>query len=146
MKCSYDMCNNLGTCSDDFVKIYNRYYCKSCYEEKEGKVKIREEIVGMLPKETIRNVNTVVKDLIHNSGFDWKYILFTLKVIKRDRMRLNYARGIIYYLNNEKILEEYNMNLSKEMALSMKVSDFGTCEESVNYKSNKTLPKWMKLK
>lgn len=140
------MCNNLGICSDDFVKVYNKYYCKSCYEEKEGKVKIREEILKMLTNETIKNVNTVIKDLIHNKGFDWKYILFTLKVIRRDNMKLNYARGIIYYLNNKNIEDEYRLNLSKEIALNMKIDDFKTSEDVVVYKSQKTLPKWMKIK
>lgn len=140
------MCNNLGVCTDDFVKVYNKYYCKSCYEEKEGKVKLREDIKTMLPNETIRNINCVIKDLIHNRGYDWKYLSFALNVIKREKMKLNYARGIIYYLNNEKVKEEYNLNLSKEIALNMTVSDFGTCDDVVSYKSKKTVPKWMKLK
>lgn len=107
MKCAYDMCNNLGVCSDDYVKVHNRYYCKCCYEEKEGKAQIREKLLEMLKTETVKNVNIVIKDLVHTRGISYKYILFTLDKIVVNKMKLNYARGLIYYLNNETIRAEY---------------------------------------
>lgn len=107
MKCAYDMCNNLGICTDDYVKVHNRYYCKSCYEEREGKARIREKLLSMLKTETIRNVNVVIKDLVHTRGISWEYILFALEQIELKKMKLNYARGLIYYLNNESIRIEY---------------------------------------
>lgn len=108
MKCGYDMCNNLGICTDDKVKVGNRYYCKECYEEKQGKTQIREKILSMLKTETVRNVNIVVKDLVHTREISWRYILFTLEKIEHDKLKLNYARGIIYYLNNVNIRSEYD--------------------------------------
>lgn len=119
MKCAYDMCNNLGVCSDDYVKHGNRYYCRECYEEKQGKTQIREKILSILKTETVRNVNIVIKDLVHTRNIDWKYILFTLEKIEKNKLKLNYARGIIYYLNDKNIKNEYEIietnNKFKEM-------------------------------
>lgn len=114
MKCGYDMCNNLGVCTDDKVKVGNRYYCRECYEEKQGKAKIREKILSMLKNETVKNVNIVVKDLVHTRNISWKYILFTLDKIETNKLKLNYARGLIYYLNDVNIRNEYDQFVMNE--------------------------------
>lgn len=126
MKCAYDMCNNLGICTDDYVKVHNRYYCKSCYEEKEGKAQIREKLLSMLKTETVKNVNIVIKDLVHTRRISWKYILFALDKIESNKMKLNYARGLIYYLNNDAIRTEYEqieINEKYKQLLTEEVND-----------------------
>lgn len=107
MKCVYSMCNNLGVCTEEKVKVGSKYYCKECYDEKQGKDEIRRKLLQMLKTETVKNVNTVIKDLVHRKNIPYQYILFTLDKIQNKNLALNYARGLIYYLNNIDIKREY---------------------------------------
>ena len=107
MKCNYPMCNNLGECTDDMVRVNGKWYCKKCNNEREAKVAIKDKIQSILKFETPKAINAVIKDLVHTRGISTDYILFTLDIIQREKLKLNYARGIIYYLNDDKFKKAY---------------------------------------
>jgi len=145
MKCGYDMCSNLGECTEDLVKDKNRYYCKSCFEERQHKTEIRAKINEMLPKEPQTTVNTVIKDLIHTKKYDWDYILYALEDIKKTNKNLNYARGIQYYLNNIELQKQYETQKNIEKYNKTSKDGFETSDDEVEFSYKATTPSWLKI-
>lgn len=145
MKCGYDMCNNLGECTEDFVKDKARYYCKSCFDERQHKTEIRAMINEMLPREPQTTVNTVIKDLMHVKKYEWDYIIYALTDIKKNNKNLNYARGIQYYLNNQDLLRQFETQKNIDKYNETTKNGFETSDEEVEFSYKPTAPSWLKL-
>lgn len=139
MKCRYDYCKNGNSVEkENAIKVGGAYYCKECYEEKENKVKISEAIRDILPCEVKANINKCICDWIHKKNFDAKYVMYTLDYIKRNKSNLKGVYGIIYYLNNSKIKDEYDSanNMEKYKELSKVIFDYDESEVKFTYNSS----------
>lgn len=131
MKCMYKYCKFGGEVEKE--KAYKEgkaYYHHQCHEEKElkGKIKnIYQEKFGK--KEPIQTINRAIHQLVHDKGFDVKYILFCLT----QDIKLNSIFGLVYYLNNKDINGKYK----KHLASTIKVNPINietTEETKINYK------------
>ena len=79
-KCAYKMCNNLGIAVDP-VKYNNRYYCKTCLDEKlkiaDLRKKIMDTTLEIIPKEIPSLINKVINQWV-DLGYSLEYILYTV--------------------------------------------------------------------
>lgn len=147
MKCRYNYCKNGNTVEkEDAIKIGSAYYCKECYQEKEDKVKISNIIHEILPCEVKQNVNKCICDWIHKKSFNVNYVMYTLDYIKKNKCSLKSVYGVIYYLNNEKVLSEYENKNMMEKYRKMSQSTFECDDQEVKftYKSD-TGKGWCKV-
>lgn len=147
MKCRYNYCKNGNVVEkENAIKVGNTYYCKDCYQEKEDKVKISNTVRKMLPNEIKTNINKCICDWIHKKDFSVDYVMYTLDYIKKNKCSLKGVYGVIYYLNNQRILSEYENNNMMMKYKKMQQSTFKCDKQEVEftYKSD-TGKGWCKV-
>lgn len=147
MKCRYNYCKNGNIVEKiNAIKVGNAYYCKECFEEKEVKNKILAMVYEILPNEVKMNINKCMSDWIHKKGFDTKYVIYTLDYIKRNKSNLKGVYGIIYYLNNNNILNEYKNKDTMDKYNKVTKSSFECDENEVKFTYNSDTGKgWCKV-
>lgn len=93
----------------DCIKKGKVRYCKKCEKERSAKEQIREFYVSKINNTVVLSVlNSVVKNLIEKKNVEAEYILFTLKYIYSQKLKINHPMGLHYYIDDKRIKNAYN--------------------------------------
>ena len=125
MKCGY--------CGEDVPKEEaikdGRYYHKKCYRIKEGKREIENYWLSQINSGTVLQLlRKCIKDWVEL--YDVDYVLYVLKKVGEDGIKLQYPQGLKRLLDESrykegwqkfKILQDYNKEKDKEMGTSADV-------------------------
>jgi hypothetical protein len=124
IKCRYNHCkNNNEVNKEDAIKVGSAYYCKQCYKEKILKQQIEEYYLENFPPAVLQVLRKVINQLLYTNNYDAEYILFIVKKIHINNLKINNPFGLTSYCNEgrnkdewkkQKIKEEYN-NIKKEI-------------------------------
>lgn len=146
-KCAYKMCNNLGIAVDP-IKYSNRYYCKTCLDEKLRIDKLRKEIMDttleIIPKEIPSLINKVINQWLE-LDYSLEYILYTVKYIKSNKCVLNYFYGVRYYMNKSEIKNTYDNLIRQKKLREQKDKVFEITNEEVDFKPVENNNRWSDL-
>jgi len=118
-KCYYSNCQFGGRVSaSEAVQSGKSRYHKSCLQQKDMIAKIREYYFkNIKPSDTIITVNKVINVLIFDKKVDADFLYFVLTVIFRDKLKIHNAFGLYYYVNNFKIIQEYENHLQRKQKI-----------------------------
>ena len=125
MKCGY--------CGEDVPKEEaikdGRYYHKKCHRIKEGKREIENYWLSQVNSGTVLQLlRKCIKDWVEL--YDVDYVLYVLKKVGEDGIKLQYPQGLKRLLDESrykegwqklKILQDYNKEKDKEMGTSADV-------------------------
>ena len=125
MKCGY--------CGEDVPKEEaikdGRYYHKKCHRIKEGKRDIENYWLSQVNSGTVLQLlRKCIKDWVEL--YDVDYVLYVLKKVGEDGIKLQYPQGLKRLLDESrykegwqklKILQDYNKEKDKEMGTSADV-------------------------
>ena len=125
MKCGY--------CGEDVPKEEaikdGRYYHKKCYRIKEGKREIENYWLSQINSGTVLQLlRKCIKDWVEL--YDVDYVLYVLKKVGEDGIKLQYPQGLKRLLDESRykegwqklrILQDYNKEKDKEMGTSADV-------------------------
>ena len=125
MKCGY--------CGEDVPKEEaikdGRYYHKKCYRIKEGKREIENYWLSQVNSGTVLQLlRKCIKDWVEL--YDVDYVLYVLKKVGEDGIKLQYPQGLKRLLDESRykegwqklrILQDYNKEKDKEMGTSADV-------------------------
>lgn len=147
IKCRYKHCKNGGNVNkEDAIKEGNSYYCKDCYKEKKTKQEIEEYYINNLPNTTIQILRKVINDLLYKNNYEAEYVLFIIKKIHINRLKINNPFGLVSYCNEGRNIEEWKKEKINEEYKNIK------CDIKINYDNNKiefnykpNLKKWTDL-
>jgi hypothetical protein len=150
IKCRYKYCKNGNEVSkEEAIKDGNSYYCKDCYKEKTLKQEIEKYYTENLPKTTIQILRKVINQLLYTDKYEAEYILFIVKKIHINNLKINNPFGLKSYCNEGRNQDEWRkININKQ---------YNNIKENINtdfeidenkkvvfkYKSNKK--KWTDL-
>lgn len=127
MKCRYRHCKLGGEVhKDEAIKIGSAYYHKECNDKLENKKQSCDIMVsdfGFMKKQ----VNIILKKLIDDKDAPSEYVLWMLKKIKNESLKLNTPFGLEHYLSNGHNYNEFKTLKTKEEYLKMKSFD-NRCE------------------
>jgi hypothetical protein len=114
-KCGFSKCKYGGTVNKDEAVIENnKYYHKECLHDKKNRIKIRESFLDKVnPNEVYTFLNKVISDIIDNKNVSSDYLLFALEYAINNTIKLNYAAGLYYLINNERINTAYKNKTNK---------------------------------
>ncbi len=125
MKCGY--------CGEDVPKEEaikdGRYYHKKCHRIKQGKREIEDYWLSQVNSGTVLQLlRKCIKDWVEL--YDVDYVLYVLKKVGEDGIKLQYPQGLKRLLDESKykegwqklkILQDYNKEKDKEMGISADV-------------------------
>lgn len=125
MKCGY--------CGEDVPKEEaikdGRYYHKKCHRIKQGKREIEDYWLSQINSGTVLQLlRKCIKDWVEL--YDVDYVLYVLKKVGEDGIKLQYPQGLKRLLDESKykegwqklkILQDYNKEKDKEMGISADV-------------------------
>lgn len=125
MKCGY--------CGEDVPKEEaikdGRYYHKKCHRIKQGKREIEDYWLSQINSGTVLQLlRKCIKDWVEL--YDVDYVLYVLKRVGEDSIKLQYPQGLKRLLDESKykegwqklkILQDYNKEKDKEMGISADV-------------------------
>lgn len=109
IKCRYNYCrHNNEVNKEDAIKDGSAYYCKDCYKEKQLKQQIEEYYLVNMPATTIQILRKVINQLLYTNHYDAEYIMFILKKIYINKLKINNPFGLINYCNEGRNIDEWN--------------------------------------
>lgn len=109
MKCRYKYCkNNNEVSKEDAIKLGTAYYCKDCYKEKTLKQEIEQYYLDNFPSTTIQVLRKVINQLLYKNNYEVEYILFILKKIHINNLKINNPFGIKSYCDEGRNKNEWN--------------------------------------
>ena len=125
MKCGY--------CGEDVPKEEaikdGRYYHKKCHRIKQGKREIEDYWLSQINSGTVLQLlRKCIKDWVEL--YDVDYVLYVLKKVGEDGIKLQYPQGLKRLLDESrykegwqklKILQDYNKEKDKEMGIGADV-------------------------
>ena len=108
-KCYYKNCKYENRVSEqDCIKDGNKRYHPECLDEKNTLSEIRTFYLEKInSSEVIVLLNKAINEMIFKKNISPDFLLFTLKYIHSNNMKLNSIFGVYYYINNYKIKNEY---------------------------------------
>lgn len=110
MKCRYSHCKhkNNEVIKEEAVKDGSAYYHSDCYKEKQLKHQIEEYYSINLPPTTIQILRKVINQLLYTNNYEAEYILFMLKKIYTNKLKINNPFGLVSYCNEGRNIDEWN--------------------------------------
>ena len=109
IKCRYKYCRNGGNIDKEkAIKENGAYYCPECYKEKQLKQQIEEYYSVNLPPTTIQILRKVISQLLYTNNYEAEYILFIVKKIHINKLKINNPFGLINYCNDGRNIAEWN--------------------------------------
>jgi hypothetical protein len=107
--------NGKNAIKEEAIKEGNSFYCEDCYKEKQLKQQIEEYYSVNFPPTTIMILRKVINQLLYTNNYVADYILFMLKKIHINKLKINNPFGLINYCNDGRNLSEWNkQKLNKE--------------------------------
>ena len=121
MKCRYKYCkNNFEIAKEDALKINGAYYCPSCHKEKTLKHEIEEYYINNMPTTTIQLLRKVINQLLYTNKYEAGYVLFILKKIHINKLKINNPFGLGSYCNEGRNITEWKVIKTNEEYKSIK--------------------------
>lgn len=114
-KCNYKHCSYGGNVSDiESVKYNNRRYHEKCLNDKNLLSEIRKFYLEKINNSEVMVIlNKAINEIVFKKNISPDFLLFTLKYIHNNKMKLNSIFGVYYYINNYKIKNEYEKYRNK---------------------------------
>lgn len=137
MKCKYNHCpNNNEVEKEVAIKEGNSYYCKECFEEKSQKRLIESYYLENMPQATLSVLRKVINQLIYTNKYETEYILFILKKIHNNNLKINNPFGLVNYCNDGRNIGEWNKKkINKEFQnVKDKIVQYDNNELDYKYK------------
>lgn len=108
MRCRYKYCrNNNEVDKEKAVKDKGSYYCLECFKEKTTKQEIEKYYIENLPQTTIILLRKVINQLIHDNNYEAEYVLFIVKKVYVNGLKINNPFGLTYYCNEGRNIAEW---------------------------------------
>lgn len=121
MKCRYKYChNNNEVNKDDAIKEGSAYYCKECFNEKQLKQQIEQYYSTNMPSTAIQILRKVINQLLYKNNYDADYVLYILKKIHNNNLKINNPFGLINYCNDGRNLDQWKKEKTNEEFKSIK--------------------------
>ena len=108
MKCRYKYCKNgFEVKKEDAIKEGSSYYCKDCYKEKELKKQITDYYLQNLPTTAVPLLMKVINQLLYTNNYEAEYILYIVKKVHTNGLKINNPFGLTYYCNDGRNITEW---------------------------------------
>lgn len=108
MKCRYNHCShNNDVKKEDAIKEGNSYYCKDCYKEKTTKQEIEKYYLENFPTTMLPLLRKAINKLINESNFEAEYVLFIVKKVHINGLKMNNPYGLGYYCAEGRYITEW---------------------------------------
>jgi hypothetical protein len=130
MKCGYNKCLFDGEVDKETaIKVGNKYYHKECHKQMQNKQDTRVLYLEKVnPSEVVKNLNSVINNIIEVKKVDSGLLLFALKYAINNNFKINSPYGLHYIVNNYTIKNEYQKYLGRQQ--KQDVSEVQTVEGS----------------
>lgn len=116
IKCRYKYCRNNNEVDKELaIKDGSAYYCKECHKEKLLKHQIEEYYSVNLPQTSIQILRKVINQLLYTNNYEATYVLFIVKKIHINKLKINNPFGLVSYCNEGRNIEEWTkLKVNKE--------------------------------
>jgi hypothetical protein len=147
IKCRYKYCKNNNEVDKDVaIKEGSAYYCQDCYKEKVLKQQIEEYYSVNLPATAIQLLRKVINQLLYTNNYEAGYVLFIVKKIHINKLKINNPFGLTSYCNEGRNIDEWKRLKTNEEYKNIKneIVQYET-EDKVNFTYNPNNKKWTDL-
>lgn len=121
IKCRYKYCHNGGNVDkEDSIKEGSAYFCKSCFKEKTLKHEIEEYYIANMPITAIQLLRKVINQLLNDNKYDAEYVLFILKKIHINKLKINNPFGLGSYCNEGRNITEWKAKKASQEYIKIK--------------------------
>lgn len=147
IRCRYKYCKNGNNVQkEDAIKEGNCYFCKDCYKEKVTKQKIEAYYIENLPQTAISLLRKVINQLIYTNQYEAEYVLFILKKIHINNLKINNPFGLASYCNEGRNITEWkNIKINIQFKGMKDKIIQGNDENKVKFTYNPDGKKWTDL-
>lgn len=145
MKCRYKYCKNSNQVDKSIaIKEGSAYYCPECYKEKTLKQQIEQYYIANMPQTSIQILRKVINQLLYKNNYVAEYILFVLKKIYVNKLKINNPFGLINYCNDMRNFEEWKKNKTNEEYKNIKdkIIQNEETNNNINFNYKPTDKKW----
>lgn len=125
---------------EEAIKEGNSYYCKECHNEKTVKQQIEQYYTVNLPTTAIQLLRKVINQLLYTNSYEAEYILFIIKKIHINKLKINNPFGLVSYCNEGRNITEWRTKKASQEYLKIKdnINQYDENENKVefSYKPN----------
>ena len=146
-KCRYKYCRNGNEVNkEDAIKDGSAYYCKSCHKEKTLKHEIEEYYITNMPTTAIQLLRKVINQLLNDNNYDAEYVLYILKKIHNNKLKINNPFGLGSYCNEGRNITEWKtIKTNKEYQTIKNEIIQSNKNEEITFTYKKNNKKWTDL-
>ena len=109
IKCRYKYCTHENNQVEkaDAIKDGGSYFHKDCFKQKSVKQEIEAYYIENLPTTAIQLLRKVINQLINDNHYEAEYVLFILKKIHINNLKINNPFGLGSYCNEGRNITEW---------------------------------------
>ena len=148
LKCRYKYClhSDPNVSKEDAIKDKSSYFHKDCWKQKTIKQEIEAYYIENMPICALSLLRKVINQLIYTNQYSAEYVLFIVKKIHINNLKINNPFGVGSYCNEGRNITEWkNIKINIEFkGIKDKIIQ-GNSENKVKFTYNPDGKKWTDL-